>query len=209
MLIDFFNGEVMDAVCLPGIEHVISISLSPSSPTLNPTGVTATTLTNPVTSADAEMETDAPSTSTPKPKLTTRNDTSLPKIHIRGYTIKLLASGSRVPRVELVPMGPSLDLYMRRHTDPDPVLWKEALRRPKVTKKDVESGLGKKRKNLEVDEMGDLRGRIHVGKQNLDKLQTRKMKGLKDGETRGAKKRKVKEDSDVDMSDGGSDGDSE
>ena len=42
-------------------------------------------------------------------------------------------------------------------------------------------GLGKKKKNLEVDEMGDLRGRIHVGKQDLGKLQTRKMKGLKRG----------------------------
>lgn len=27
--------------------------------------------------------------------------------------------------------------------------------------------------------MGDLRGRVHVGKQDLAKLQTRKMKGLK------------------------------
>ena len=41
-------------------------------------------------------------------------------------------------------------------------------------------GLGKnRRKNMEVDEMGDLRGRIHVGKQDLGRLQTRKMKGLK------------------------------
>ena len=39
----------------------------------------------------------------------------------------------------------------------------------------------KKRKNMEVDEMGDLRGRIHVARQDLDKLQTRKMKGLKKG----------------------------
>ena len=39
----------------------------------------------------------------------------------------------------------------------------------------------KRKKNVEVDEMGDLRGRIHVGKQDLGKLQTRKMKGLKPG----------------------------
>lgn len=35
---------------------------------------------------------------------------------------------------------------------------------------------------MEVDEMGDLRGRVHVGKQDLGKLQTRKMKGLKGGD---------------------------
>ena len=34
---------------------------------------------------------------------------------------------------------------------------------------------------MEVDEMGDLRGRIHVGKQDLGKLQTRKMKGVEEG----------------------------
>ncbi len=78
-------------------------------------------------------------------------------------------------------MGPSLDLAMRRHKEADPAKWKEAIRRPKLQKSDIEKGLGKKRKNLEVDEMGDLRGRVHLAKQNLDKLQTRKMKGLKDG----------------------------
>ena len=50
-----------------------------------------------------------------------------------------------------------------------------------MRKQEVEKGLGKKQKNMEVDEMGDLRGRIHVGKQDLGKLQTRKMKGLKPG----------------------------
>ena len=61
-------------------------------------------------------------------------------------------------------------------------LWKQEMKRPKLRKQEVEKGLGKnRRKNMEVDEMGDLRGRIHVGKQDLGKLQTRKMKGLKKG----------------------------
>lgn len=76
-------------------------------------------------------------------------------------------------------MGPSLDLSLRRHQPPDPELLKQSLKRPKLKKQDVEKGLGKKGKNMEVDEMGDLRGRVHVGKQDLSKLQTRKMKGLK------------------------------
>ena len=104
---------------------------------------------------------------------------SLPMVHIRGYGTKLLASGQRIPRVELVPMGPSLDLLLRRHQPADPEVWKAAMRRPKLKKQDVEKGLGKKRKNIEVDEMGDLRGRVHVAKQDLGKLQTRKMKGLR------------------------------
>ena len=79
-------------------------------------------------------------------------------------------------------MGPNLDLALRRHQPADPELLKEAMKRPKMKKTDIEKGLGKKRKNVEVDEMGDLRGRLHVGKQDLNKLQTRKMKGLKGGD---------------------------
>ncbi|TFK72829.1 Brix-domain-containing protein [Pluteus cervinus] len=152
MLIDFFNGEEIESICLPGIGHVISISLAPTPASLN----TAT-----------EFTTDATTV------------TSLPKVHLRTYTIKFLSSGTRIPRAELVPMGPSLDLVLRRHQPADAILLKEAMKRPKLKKTDVEKGLGKKRKNMEVDAMGDLRGQIHVGKQDLGKLQTRKMKGLK------------------------------
>ena len=34
-------------------------------------------------------------------------------------------------------------------------------------------------KNIETDKIGDKIGRIHLGRQNLDELQSRKMKGLK------------------------------
>lgn len=157
LLLDFFNGEVIDSVCLSGLEHVISVTLAPTPPSLN-------------MATSALGETSAP------------EDTSaLPKVHIRAYTVRLLSSGTRIPRVELTPMGPSLDLSLRRHTDADPELLKQAMRRPKLKKQDVEAGLGKRKKNREVDEMGDLRGRIHVAKQDLGKLQTRKMKGLKKG----------------------------
>ncbi|KAG7439197.1 Brix-domain-containing protein [Guyanagaster necrorhizus] len=158
MLMSFFNGEEVDEICLPGIEHVISISLAPTPPSLNTTS-------------------DTP--------------TSLPKVHLRTYTIRLLSSGTRIPRVELTPMGPSLDMVLRRHEAADAEMLKQALRRPKLKKKEVEQGLGKKRKNMEVDEMGDLRGRVHVGTQDLSKLQTRKMKGLKDDEERPGKRSKT------------------
>ena len=66
---------------------------------------------------------------------------------------------------------------------PDPVLLAASLKRPKLAKKDVESGLGQKKRmrNKEVDDMGDLRGRVHVGKQDLSKLQSRKVRALKKG----------------------------
>lgn len=103
----------------------------------------------------------------------------VPKVHIRTYTTRLLASGSRIPRVELTAMGPSMDLVLRRHEEANSEMMKQALRRPKLKKTDVEKGIGRKRKNMEVDDMGDLRGRIHI-KQDLSKLQSKRMKALHD-----------------------------
>ena len=160
MLLDFFNSEAVDSLCLPGIEHVISVSLGPTPPSLN----TATAAAIPNQQPDSTNKTE-----------------ELPKIHIRTYMIKMLASGTRIPRVELSPMGPFLDLSLRRYREPDHGMLQKAMKRPKLKKQDVEQGLGKKKRNMEVDEMGDLRGHIHVGKQDLSRLQTRKMKGLKPG----------------------------
>jgi len=157
LLMDLFNGEEIDQIHLAGLEHVISVTLGPLPDGLG-LGTTAT----------GEAADDAEATA------------RLPRVHVRGYTVKLLASGVRTPRAELVPMGPSFDLRMRRHRAADAEVWKLATRRPKLRKQDVERGLGRKRKNVEVDEMGDLRGRVHVGKQDLSRLQTRKMKGLKE-----------------------------
>ncbi|WWD21395.1 hypothetical protein CI109_105880 [Kwoniella shandongensis] len=105
--------------------------------------------------------------------------TALPLVHFRVYTAKLLASGSRVPRLQLTEMGPSIDFSVRRVQSADEEMMKMALKRPKLAKSDVEKGLGKKRKNIETDEMGDKVGRIHLKKQDLAKMQGRKMKGLK------------------------------
>ncbi len=57
-------------------------------------------------------------------------------------------------------------------TEPDEAIWKEALKK-------VKTGEEKTKKNVSVDTMGDKMGRIHLGKQDLSELQTRKMKGLK------------------------------
>ena len=55
------------------------------------------------------------------------------------------------------------------------------MKRPKLKKKEVEQGLGKRKRNQEVDAMGDLRGQIHVPKQDLGALErgSKRMKGLR------------------------------
>ena len=153
-LIALFNGEAMESIALAGIEHVISVQLSP--------------LPNPTQPLPGQMTDD--------PAL-------LPTVHLRTYTLSLKSSSTRTPYIELVPMGPSMDLALRRFTEPDPVLLAAALKRPKMAKRDVEKGLGDKKKmrNREVDEMGDLRGRVHLGKQDLSGVRRKGVKALKRG----------------------------
>ncbi|KAI9890375.1 MAG: rRNA-binding ribosome biosynthesis protein rpf2 [Vezdaea aestivalis] len=95
-----------------------------------------------------------------------------PKIHLRTYMIKTKKSGTKVPRVEIEEMGPRIDFRVGRVREPDASTWREAMKKSKGTEP-------KRKKNIETDPIGDKVGRIHLGKQNLDKLQTRKMKGLK------------------------------
>lgn len=65
-----------------------------------------------------------------------------------------------------------MDFRIGRSQQPDEAAWKIAMKKPKV-------GEEKTKKNISTDIMGDKLGRIHLGKQDLNDLQTRKMKGLK------------------------------
>lgn len=170
MLLDFFSSEVIEGIHLAGVEHVISVQLGATPPGLN----TATS------------------------SLSMDDTSNLPKVYIRTYTISLSPSGTKVPLVSLVAMGPFLDLTLRRHQDADPERLRAAIKRPKLKKTEIEKGLGKRKKNIEVDEMGDIRGRLHLGKQDLSKLQSRKMKGLRELEEDGTDDEEEEEGSDDD-----------
>uniref|UniRef100_A0A2M4BTK0 Ribosome production factor 2 homolog n=1 Tax=Anopheles marajoara TaxID=58244 RepID=A0A2M4BTK0_9DIPT len=93
-------------------------------------------------------------------------------ILVRSYRIMLKKSGQRTPRIELVEMGPSLDLSIRRTKIASDDLYKTAMKQPAILK-------AAKRKNVSRDELGNVHGRVHVGKQDINALQTRKMKGLR------------------------------
>lgn len=95
-----------------------------------------------------------------------------PRIHLRVYRLLTLKSGQKVPRVELEEMGPRMDFRVGRVQQADENVMREAMKRPKETQV-------KTKKNIEIDTMGDKIGKVHVGKQDLSQLQTRKMKGLK------------------------------
>lgn len=100
------------------------------------------------------------------------NSTTLPLVHFRVYKLKSYRSGQKIPRVEVDEIGPRFDFKIGRRITPAPEVEKEAMSKPKQLQ-------AKEKKNVSTDFMGDKVAKIHVGNQDLSKMQTRKMKGLK------------------------------
>jgi ribosome production factor 2 len=94
------------------------------------------------------------------------------KVLFRHYGTVLKKSGTRVPLIELEEIGPRADLAVRRSTLATADRTKMAYTRPT-------QGKPKKHKNTVRNAMGDKLGRIHMQKQDIDKLQTRKVRALK------------------------------
>lgn len=101
-------------------------------------------------------------------------------IHFRVYAIVPPSNGSApsASTLELEEIGPSMDFVLRRRQMAEMAKMSASLKRPKTQAEKNRQGKGVK-KNIETNEMGDKVGRVHVDKQDLGKLQTRKMKGLK------------------------------
>ncbi|XP_071548316.1 ribosome production factor 2 homolog isoform X1 [Panulirus ornatus] len=94
------------------------------------------------------------------------------KILIRSYRILLKKSDTRIPRVELEEIGPSMALQLRRNRFASEDLMKRACKQLKPPQ-------ANRVKNKSKDVFGTKLGRVHMKKQDYRKLQTRKMKGLK------------------------------
>ncbi|KAK2981501.1 hypothetical protein RJ640_030963 [Escallonia rubra] len=96
--------------------------------------------------------------------------------------LRLKKSGSVVPRMELVEVGPSMDLVVRRHRLPEDGLKKEAMKiAPELTKK--------KEKNVSKDAIEGKIGKIYMPDQQVGSVPLpNKAKGVK-RERREAKKK--------------------
>nr|XP_020469777.1 ribosome production factor 2 homolog [Monopterus albus] len=94
------------------------------------------------------------------------------KIFMRSYRCLLKKSGCRTPRIELDEIGPSFDFVLRRTHLASDDFYKLAHKQPRALKP-------KKKKNISHDAFGTRFGRVHMQKQDLSKLHTRKMKGLR------------------------------
>lgn len=101
------------------------------------------------------------------------NISKLPLVYFRVYKLKTYKSNEpKLARIELEETGPRLNFKIGRVHHADAEMEKEASRVPKQLQP-------KERKNVQTDNIGDQVAKIHVGTQDLSRLQTRKMKGLK------------------------------
>lgn len=93
-------------------------------------------------------------------------------ILLRVYRILLKKSGTRTPRIEVQLMGPAMDLSLGRTRWASDDLMRQAMCQPKEARP-------KKKKNVTTTALGETMGRVHVGQQRLDQIQTRKVKALR------------------------------
>src|SRR5438034_2876541 len=85
-----------------------------------------------------------------------------PVIHLRWYKIRTKKSGHKLPRVELDEVGPKFDFRVGRIREAEESVMKEAMKQGKRPNE-----LGKTKKNIGMDSVGDKMGRVHLGRQDL------------------------------------------
>jgi len=96
-------------------------------------------------------------------------------VYMRSYFVKLKKNpdaASSTPVPFLVNSGPDIDFSLRRTQPPSPDLWNLAIKQPKEIK-------AKKVKNRSTNVFGETIGRLHLQKQDIDKLQGKKSKALR------------------------------
>ena len=159
-MLDVFGGRDITNISLKGIDHVISLTVSEEFDNVTVNPTGIISSTN-----------------------------TIPLIYWRSYFIEYKRSGTIIPKVNLVDMGPNFDFEVRRHHIPSHDLQKEAFRIPAQLK-------AKKVKNVSHDTFGETLGRIHMERQDFNKLELRKTKGMKDDMKEFNKQRKLNNDDD-------------
>jgi ribosome production factor 2 len=90
----------------------------------------------------------------------------------RVYRTQLKKSSTKTPRVELIEIGPIIDFVLDRKKIASDSLYKMAMRQPEELRV-------KPRKNVSQDVFGTQKARIHLGRQEIGRIQTRKTKALR------------------------------
>uniref|UniRef100_A0A7S2R2I5 Ribosome production factor 2 homolog n=1 Tax=Eucampia antarctica TaxID=49252 RepID=A0A7S2R2I5_9STRA len=100
-----------------------------------------------------------------------------PTIHQRTYFVKLKKNpnGGKTPLPYLLASGPDMDFKVRRTQFATPDTWKMAMKQPAAIKP-------KKVKNHTTNMFGETIGRLHIEKQDIDKMGGKKSKALRNAD---------------------------
>ncbi|KAG0450900.1 hypothetical protein HPP92_026466 [Vanilla planifolia] len=94
------------------------------------------------------------------------------KVFFTHCSIRLRKSGSSIPRIELMEVGPSMDLLLRRHRLPNDAVKREAMKTGPTQPKKI--------KNVNRDVVHGKLGKIYIPDQQVGGLvQSNNIKGLK------------------------------
>jgi len=94
------------------------------------------------------------------------------KVVFKHYKISFKKSGTRLPHAALEEVGPRFTLQVDRRKAAVPDIWKLAMKTPKELKP-------KKQKNVTTNVLGQRVGRVHLGRQDIDKMHTPHFHGKK------------------------------
>ncbi|KAG2383657.1 hypothetical protein C9374_004328 [Naegleria lovaniensis] len=92
------------------------------------------------------------------------------------YKINFEKSGQKTPHVELVDIGPSMKLQIRRKRWASDDMKKNAMKVPDVLKKSKD-----RLKNVFRDELGNVQAKIHVKQQDISTIGTKRYKAMRKG----------------------------
>ncbi|ORC87501.1 uncharacterized protein TM35_000211070 [Trypanosoma theileri] len=160
LLIDFFRGGTEAEINLDGCDRVLAFSLR---------------------SQNGEDACIAPSTDCYS---SSNNSSSRPQrergntvLCMRHYALQKPPTVGGMPKslannVQLMDIGPNFDFLMGRASFATPAEFKVATRLPKEVLATMRSTAA----NVSTDAMGNLRGQLHVGKQDVDQLNLRRFK---------------------------------
>lgn len=156
LLVDYFGGSVGEEITLQGVDRVIAVSLRSKNGT------------------DSVV---APSDDCRGTKPVTQPGNAI--LRFRHYGLvkgtSVLAVARSASKVRLVDVGPNFDFELRRtFFSPGPD-FSRACRVPRQ----VLARLRSLHENVSGDAMGNLRGQVHVGRQDVNEIQLRRFKARK------------------------------
>eukprot|EP00922_Rhytidocystis_sp_ex-Travisia-forbesii_P004712 GHVS01006932.1.p1 GENE.GHVS01006932.1~~GHVS01006932.1.p1 ORF type:complete len:403 (-),score=118.20 GHVS01006932.1:575-1783(-) len=184
-LCDLFKGPNVSKLCLNGIDRAIVLTALPPPPPKQEDATT--TSSSGVEDSSLSALFVLPVITFRQYKINLKKSTAAGSVGAAAAgdstTTATTAGKQAAPQVELEEVGPSFSMRLDRYKLPTADRWKSAMKLPV-------RGRPHKHKNVSSNPLGETKGRIHVGRQDLKELNTHHYHGA----GRKAKKAK-KEDS--------------